>query len=96
MQIFGIVGGINYDRDETGKQMNVGRMFLFMALVLQASNLIFILILFQECPAGSIDFRQAQCESYNGKQFMGRYYVWEAYWDGKTAIQLNLSEQSSI
>ncbi|EFX88573.1 hypothetical protein DAPPUDRAFT_15798, partial [Daphnia pulex] len=43
----------------------------------------------QECPAGSPDFRQAQCESYNGKQFMGRYYLWEAYWDGENPCELN-------
>ncbi|KAK4021069.1 hypothetical protein OUZ56_003000 [Daphnia magna] len=40
----------------------------------------------QECPARTPDFRQAQCESYNGKQFMGRYYIWEAYWDAMTWI----------
>jgi hypothetical protein len=46
------------------------------------SNSFFSVSSFQECPTGSPDFRQAQCESYNGKQFMGRYYLWEAYWDG--------------
>ncbi|KAK4021068.1 hypothetical protein OUZ56_003000 [Daphnia magna] len=43
----------------------------------------------QECPARTPDFRQAQCESYNGKQFMGRYYIWEAYWDAENPCELN-------
>ncbi|CAG2062276.1 unnamed protein product, partial [Timema podura] len=37
----------------------------------------------QACPVGTKDFRQLQCESFNGKQFMGRVYLWEPFLDGK-------------
>lgn len=37
----------------------------------------------QLCPPGSVDFRRLQCETFNGKKFMGQNYLWEPFVDGK-------------
>jgi hypothetical protein len=42
----------------------------------------------QPCPPGSMDFRRLQCETFNGKKFMGRNYLWEPFLDGKLSKAL--------
>ncbi|XP_069672042.1 papilin-like [Periplaneta americana] len=43
----------------------------------------------QACPPGSIDFRRLQCETFNGKKFMGRSYLWEPFLDAPNKCELN-------
>ncbi|KAF4527389.1 hypothetical protein B566_EDAN016094 [Ephemera danica] len=46
-------------------------------------------IFYEPCPVGSKDFRQSQCEAFNGKLFMGRYYMWEPFLDAPNPCVLN-------
>ncbi|KAG8227017.1 hypothetical protein J437_LFUL000323 [Ladona fulva] len=41
------------------------------------------------CPTGSKDFRTVQCEHFNGKMFMGRFYRWEPFLDAPNKCELN-------
>lgn len=36
------------------------------------------------CPESSRSIREVQCASYNNKPFMGRFYEWEPFAEGKT------------
>uniref|UniRef100_A0A1B6DYX2 PLAC domain-containing protein n=1 Tax=Clastoptera arizonana TaxID=38151 RepID=A0A1B6DYX2_9HEMI len=42
----------------------------------------------QTCPNGK-EFRQEQCEKFNGNQFLGRSYTWEAFLDAPNQCALN-------
>lgn len=35
------------------------------------------------CPESSRNIREVQCASYNNKPFMGRFYEWEPFAEGK-------------
>lgn len=35
------------------------------------------------CPESSRSIREVQCASYNNKPFMGRFYEWEPFAEGK-------------
>lgn len=37
----------------------------------------------QMCPESSRNIREVQCASYNNKPFMGRFYEWEPFAEGK-------------
>jgi hypothetical protein len=50
----------------------------------------------QACPPGSMDFRRAQCETFNGKKFMGRTYLWEPFLEGKLFEMLFIIHHISI
>ncbi|XP_046404162.1 thrombospondin type-1 domain-containing protein 4-like [Ischnura elegans] len=41
------------------------------------------------CPPGTKDFRTVQCERFNGKLFMGRFYRWEPFLDAPNKCELN-------
>ncbi|XP_021918079.1 thrombospondin type-1 domain-containing protein 4-like isoform X3 [Zootermopsis nevadensis] len=43
----------------------------------------------QLCPPGSVDFRRLQCETFNGKKFMGQNYLWEPFVDAPNKCELN-------
>ncbi|XP_048225021.1 thrombospondin type-1 domain-containing protein 4 [Perognathus longimembris pacificus] len=48
-----------------------------------------------ECPANSRNIREVQCASYNNKPFLGRFYEWEPFAEGKGSRKCELNCQAS-
>ncbi|XP_012867367.1 PREDICTED: thrombospondin type-1 domain-containing protein 4 [Dipodomys ordii] len=48
-----------------------------------------------ECPANSRSIREVQCASYNNKPFMGRFYEWEPFAEGKDSRKCELNCQAA-
>uniref|UniRef100_A0A0D9RML0 Thrombospondin type 1 domain containing 4 n=1 Tax=Chlorocebus sabaeus TaxID=60711 RepID=A0A0D9RML0_CHLSB len=42
------------------------------------------------CPESSRSIREVQCASYNNKPFMGRFYEWEPFAEGKNRPTLSI------